>query len=64
MNLNSLLADIEPAALDEMASSLSERSVMLAKEADPAASAWQRLYGYLSVEMDCAALRQRTGISL
>ena len=60
MNLNSLLADIEPAALDDMASAMADRSVMLAKEPDTVA--WQRLYGFLSVQMSSAALEQRTGV--
>jgi hypothetical protein len=64
MDLGNLLAGIDPGALDGMSAALSGRSAELARENDVEASAWSRLYGYLSVEMSSAALRQRTGVSL
>jgi hypothetical protein len=64
MDLPEILKDISPESLTEMSGSFGERAAMLAREQDPAAGPWVRLYGYLSVLMDCAAIEQRTGISL
>lgn len=64
MNLSEILKDISPETLTEMSGSFGDRAAMLAREQDPAARPWVRLYGYLSVEMDCAAIEQRTGITL
>jgi hypothetical protein len=60
MNLEALLRDISPDSLVHMASELGQRSEALAKESP----SWSRLYGFLSIEMDAAAIGQRTGISL
>jgi hypothetical protein len=62
VNLESILRDISPESLANMADALSDRSATLLASGDPAARPWGRLYGYLSVEMDCAALERRTGI--
>lgn len=64
MTLDSILQDVSPESLEFMAAQLGQRSETLAEAFGDAAKAWSRLYGFLSVEMDCAALRQRTGISL
>jgi len=64
MDLGNLLADISAPALSEMSEALEARALRLAQDDNPGARAWARLYGFLSLEMDCAALRQLTGVSL
>ena len=64
MDLPEILKDISPETLTEMSGSFSDRAATLAREQDPAARPWVKLFGYLSVEMDCAALAARTGITL
>jgi len=64
VNLPDVLSGIHPAALTDMSKSLDQRAANLAADGSPEARAWSVLYAYLSVEMDCAAIRSAYGISI
>ena len=63
MDLASVLAGISGPALTDMSRQLEQRALTLAN-GDSGDAAWSRLYGLLSIEMDTAALRQATGVTI